>query len=34
MREVEDGNIKVIDLWEEGDGLQDDTFIKPRHQKR
>ncbi len=22
MRVVEDGNIKVLDLWEEGDGLQ------------
>ncbi len=28
MRAVEDGDIKVIDLWEEGDGLQDNTFIK------
>jgi len=28
MRAVEDGNIKVLDLWEEGDGLQDNTFVK------
>jgi hypothetical protein len=24
----EDSNIEVLDLWEEGDGLQDNTFVK------
>ncbi len=28
MRAVEDGDIEVIDMWEEGDGLQDNTFVK------
>ncbi len=28
MRVVEDGNIEVIDLSEEGAGLQDNTFVK------
>ncbi len=27
MRAVEDGDIEVLDLWEEGDGLQDNTFV-------
>jgi hypothetical protein len=27
-RAVEDCDIKVIDMWEEGDGLQDNTFVK------
>ncbi len=26
MRAVEDGDIEVIDMWEEGDGLQDNTL--------
>ena len=25
---TEDGDIEVIDMWEEGDGLQDNTFVK------
>jgi hypothetical protein len=33
MRVVEDGNIKVIDLWEEGDDLQDNTFVKHKASK-
>jgi hypothetical protein len=33
MRAVEDGNIEVIDLWEEGDGLQDNTFVKSKASK-
>jgi hypothetical protein len=28
MRAVEEGDIEVIDMWEEGDGLQDNTFVK------
>jgi hypothetical protein len=28
MRAIEDGDIEVLDLWEEGDGLQDNTFVK------
>ena len=30
MRAVEDGDIEVIDMWEEGDGVQDTTFVKRR----
>ncbi len=33
MRAVEDGYIKVLDLWEEGDGLQDNTFVKRKASK-
>jgi hypothetical protein len=33
MRAVKDGNIEVIDLWEEGDGLQDNTFVKSKASK-
>ncbi len=33
MRAVEDCNIEVIDLWEEGDGLQDNTFFKRKASK-
>jgi hypothetical protein len=33
MRAVEDGDIKVIDLWEQGDGLQDNTFVKRKASK-
>ena len=28
MRAVEDGDIEVINMWEEGDWLQDNTFVK------
>ena len=28
MRAVEQGDIEVIDMWEEGDGPQDNTFVK------
>jgi hypothetical protein len=28
MQAVEDGDIEVIDMWEEGDGLQDASFVK------
>jgi hypothetical protein len=28
MRAVEDGYIKVLGLWEDGDDLQDNTFVK------
>ena len=27
MRAVADGDIEVIDMWEEGDGPQDNTFV-------
>ncbi len=30
MRAVEDGDIEVIDMWEEGDGLQDNTLVQTR----
>jgi hypothetical protein len=30
MRAVEDGDIEVIDMWEEGDGPQDNIFIKSK----
>jgi hypothetical protein len=33
MRAVEDGDIEVIDMWEEGDGLQDNTFVKRKVSK-
>ena len=33
MRAVEDGDIEVLDLWEEGDGLQDNTFVKRKASK-
>ena len=33
MRAVEDGDIEVIDMWEEGDGLQDNTFVKRKALK-
>ncbi len=35
MRAVGDGNIEVIDMWEEGDGLQvqDNTFGKNKVSK-
>jgi hypothetical protein len=28
MRAVEDGDIEVLDLLKEGDGLQDNSFVK------
>ena len=33
MRAVEDSDIEVIDMWEEGDGLQDNTFVKHKASK-
>ena len=33
MKAVEDGDIEVIDMWEEGDGLQDNTFVKGKVSK-
>jgi hypothetical protein len=33
MRAIEDGDIEVLDLWEEGDGLQDNTFVKRKASK-
>ncbi len=33
MRAVEDGDIEVIDMWEEGDGVQDNTFVKRKVSK-
>ena len=33
MRAVEDGDIEVIDMWEEGDGQQDNTFVKRKAVK-
>jgi hypothetical protein len=33
MRAVKDGDIEVLDLWEEGDGLQDNTFVKRKASK-
>jgi hypothetical protein len=33
MRAVEEGDIEVIDMWEEGDGHQDNTFVKRKVSK-
>jgi hypothetical protein len=33
MRAVEDGDIEVIDVWEEGDGIQDVSFVKRKVAK-
>ena len=33
MRAVEEGDIEVIDMWEEGDGQQDNTFVKRKAVK-
>ena len=33
MRAVEEGDIEVIDMWEEGDGPQDNTFVKRKASK-
>jgi hypothetical protein len=33
MRAVEEGDIEVIDMWEEGDGPLDNTFVKRKVSK-
>jgi hypothetical protein len=33
MRAVEEGDVEVIDMWEEGDGHQDNTFVKRKVSK-
>ena len=33
MRAVEEGDVEVIDMWEEGDGPQDNTFVKRKASK-
>jgi hypothetical protein len=33
MLAVEDGDIEVIDMWEEGDGIQDVSFVKRKVAK-
>ncbi len=33
MKAVEDDDIEVIDMWEEGDGLQDNTFVEHKVSK-
>jgi hypothetical protein len=33
MRAVADGDIEVINMWEEGDGPQDNTFVKHKVAK-
>jgi hypothetical protein len=33
MRAVEDSDIEVIDMWEEGDGPQDNAFVKRKESK-
>ncbi len=33
IQSVEDGDIEVIDMWEEGDGLQDVPFVKRKVTK-
>ena len=33
MRAVADGDVEVIDMWEEGDGPQDNTFVKRKVAK-
>ncbi len=33
LRAIEDGDTEVLDLWEEGDGLQDNTFVKQKASK-
>ena len=32
MKAVEEGDIEVIDMWEEENGLQDVTFVKRQVQ--
>jgi hypothetical protein len=31
MRAVEEGDIEVIDIWEDGDGPHDNTFVTSTH---
>ena len=33
MQAVEEGDIEIIDMWEEGDGDQDVTFVKRKLEK-
>ena len=33
MPDVEEGDIEIIDMWEEGDGDQDVTFVKRKLEK-
>ncbi len=33
VRAVEEGDIEVIDMWEEGDGYHDNTFVKHKVSK-
>ena len=33
MPAVEEGDIEIIDMWEEGDGDQDVTFVKRKLEK-
>ena len=33
MHAVEEGDIEIIDMWEEGDGDQDVTFVKRKLEK-
>ena len=33
MKAVEEGDIEIIDMWEEGDGDQDVTFVKRKLEK-
>ena len=33
MQAVKEGNIEIIDMWEEGDGDQDVTFVKRKLEK-
>ena len=33
MHAVEEGDIEIIDIWEEGDGDQDVTFVKRKLEK-
>ena len=33
MQAVEEGDIEIIDMWEEGDGDQDVTFVKWKLEK-
>jgi hypothetical protein len=33
MRAVEEGDIEVIDMWEEGDGHQENTIVKRKVSK-
>ena len=33
MQVLEEGDIEIIDMWEEGDGDQDVTFVKRKLEK-